>query len=91
MGTRGGELITADEPTVIAKLSLYPIVVKNSQGDGGLANPSGTSESDWNRVLSEIYYILDQLVASEERPWWQRRGFSGYARFECQMMGPFTV
>ena len=69
MATRGRELVATDEPTVIAKPLLDLIVVKNSQGDRGLANSSSTNESGRNKVLSEIDYLLDYLVASEEGPW----------------------
>jgi len=52
-------LITTDEPAVIAKPLFDPIVVKNGQGDRGLANSTGANESNWNRLLSEINYLLD--------------------------------
>jgi len=51
-------------------------VVENGQGDGRLADSTGTDEGDWNKVLGEINYLLDQLVASEKCSRWQRRGFS---------------
>ena len=70
MTTRWRELIATDEPTVMAKSLLDPIVVKNSQGNGGFANPSSTNESDWSKILSEIDYLLNHLVAPEEGPWW---------------------
>jgi hypothetical protein len=42
--------------------------MENGQGDGHLANSTSANESDWNKPLSEIGYLLDQLVASEEGP-----------------------
>ena len=75
MDTGGGEFVTADESTVIAKLLLDPRVVENSQGDRGLADPARANESDRNEALSEIDYPLGQLVASEEGPWWLRWRF----------------
>ena len=72
----------------MAKPLLDPIVVENDQGDGRLADSASTNQSDWNKLLSEIDYPVDQLVASEEGSWGQRRGFSGYARFGCKMTGP---
>ena len=84
---RGGKLVTANKSTVMAKPSLHSIVVEDGQGDGCLADPAGTNESDWSEVLSEIDYLLDQLVASKEGPRWQRRGFSRYPRFGCQIVG----
>ena len=88
MSVRGREFIATNEPTVMTKPLLDPIVLKNGQGDGGLANSASTNEGDWSKVLSKIDYLLDQLVASEEGPWWQRWGFSRYARSGCKMMGP---
>ena len=88
---RGRELVTTDEATVVAKPLLDPIMVKNGQGDRRLADSASTDESDWNKVLSKIDYLLDQLATSEEGPRWQRRGFSGYARFKCKIMGSSMV
>jgi len=50
----------------VAKSLLDPIVVENGKGDGCLADSTGTDEGDWSEVLSEIDYLLDQLVASEK-------------------------
>ena len=44
------------------------MMMENGQGDGGLSDPTSTNESDWNELFCEIDYLLDQLVASEERP-----------------------
>ena len=62
-------MVATDEATVIAEPLLDPIVVKNGKGDGGLADSASTEESDWNEFLGEIDRLLDQLVASKERPW----------------------
>jgi hypothetical protein len=72
----------------MSKPLLDPIVVENRQGDRRFPDSTSTNQGDWNKVLSQINYLLDQLVASEERPRWQRRGFSGYATFRCKMMVP---
>jgi hypothetical protein len=91
MTARGRELITANEPTVMAKPLLDPIVVENGQGDRRLANSTSTDEGDWSKVLSEIDYLLDQLVASKEGPRWQRRGFSRYAAFKRKIVSSSMV
>ena len=91
MSAGGGELVTTDEPAVVAKLLLDSIVVENSQRNGGLADSASADESDWDEVLSKIDYLLDQLVASKEGPWGQRRGFSRCARFKYKMMGASAV
>ena len=68
MSGRGRELVATNESAVMAKPLLDPIVVENGQGDGRLANSTSTNEGDRNKVLSEIDYLFDQLVASEEGP-----------------------
>ena len=57
MCTGGGELITADEPAVVTKPLLDPIVVENDQGDGGLANSASADESDRFSARSTIFSI----------------------------------
>jgi len=73
---------------MMAKPLLDPVVVEDSQGNRGLADSPSTDESDWGKLLGEIDYLIDQLVASEERPWGKRWRFSGYARFGCEIFGP---
>ena len=72
----------------MTKPLLDPVVVENGQCDGGLADPASTNQGDWDEVLCEIDYPLDQLIASKEGSWRRRWRFSGYARFECEMIGP---
>jgi len=74
----------------VTKPLLDPIVVKNGQSDGGLPDSASTDKSDWSKVLGEVDYLLDQLVASEgpRRLGWT---FSGYARFGCEMIGPLEL
>ena len=55
----GGELVATDEATVVAKPFLDPVVVEDSQGDGRLANSTGTDESGWNEVSCETNNFLD--------------------------------
>ena len=50
----------------MAKPLLDPIVVENGQGDGGLTDSASTNQGGGNKVLGEIDYPLDQLVASKE-------------------------
>ena len=84
-------MVTTDEATVVAKPLLDPIVVEDGQGDGCLANSASTDEGDWSEVLSEIDYLFNQLVTSEEGPRWQRRGFPRCARLGCKIIGPSVV
>ena len=91
MNTRCGELVATDEPTVVAKPVLDSIVVENGQGDGRFSNSASTNKSDRNKVLSQIDYLFDQLITSEEGPRRQRRGFSRYARSKRKIVGIFVA
>jgi len=64
MRERGGELVTADEPTVFAETLFDAIVVEDGQGGARLANSTGTNESDW----SEAFCQTDDLSVSSPRP-----------------------
>jgi len=75
----------------MAKSLLDPVMMEDSQGDGGLSDPASTDESDWDEVLSEIDYLFDQLVASEERSWEWRRRFPGNAGFKCKTTAPLMA
>ena len=88
MGEGRGELIAADEPAVVTKPLLDPIVVENSQGDGRLAYPTSPDESGWSEVLSKTDYLLDQLVATKEGPWWWRWRFPGFTRWKYKTTNP---
>ena len=91
VSTQGGELVAADESMVVAKPLLDLIVVENGHGDGCLPNSSGTNEGDWNEVLGETSYLLDQFITSKEGPRWQRREFAGYAKCRCKMPDQLVV
>ena len=80
---RGGELVTTDPSTMIAKPFLNPIVVEDGQRDGRLADPTGTYEGNGFEVLSKTNDLLDQVGASETCPrwWWE---FTVRARCEYQ-------
>jgi len=46
MSTRGGELVAADESTVIAKSPFDAIVVEDGQSGGCLTNSASTNYSE---------------------------------------------
>ena len=69
---RRGELITANESTVVTESLLDAIVMEHGQRDGRLPDPAHTSESDGREVFGQIDDLLDQFVASEAGP--RRRG-----------------
>jgi hypothetical protein len=72
MSDRSWELVTSDEPTILAKPLLDAMVMKNGQSDGCLAHSASSDESDWSQVFGETDDPLDQLAASETGP--RRRG-----------------
>ena len=84
-------MVAADKPAIVAKPSLDMIVVENSERNRCFTNSARTDESNWDEVLYQVDHPPDQLFASEESPWWQRRGFSRHAEFECQTMGLSVV
>ena len=59
MNERGRELVTLNEPTVVAKPLLDAMVMKNSQWDGCLANSTSTDESDRSQVFGKTDDALD--------------------------------
>ena len=74
MDTRSRELIATNEPAVIAKPALDPIVVEDSEGNGCLPNASCADKSNGLKVFSESDNLLDQFIASEAGPGpWGRR------------------
>ena len=91
MSIGGRELVATDEPAVMTKPLLDSIVVENRQCDRGLPNPTSADESNWAKVFSEMDYLLYQLIAPKEGPWWRRRGFAGYAGVVCKIKSPSGV
>ena len=76
MDGRGGELVTADEPTVVSEPFLDAIVMEDSQNDGRFPYPPCTDKGDGGEFFCEANDILDQLVAPETGPRWRGRRFS---------------
>ena len=73
MSERGGELVTANEPAVVAETLLDAVVVEDGEGDGRLADSASTNESKWSEVFCQADELLDQLISSKEIPWWRWR------------------
>ena len=69
MSTRGWELVTTDEPTIVAEPCLDATIVENREGDRRFPDPSCTNESDGFQVFGEANNVLDQLIAPETGPW----------------------
>ena len=68
----GGELVAADEPTVVSEPSLDAIVVEDGQSDCCFPDPACTDESNRSEVFCEADIVLNQVVAPETGP--RRRG-----------------
>ena len=47
--------------------------MEDSQGDGRLADSAGPNESNWFKMVCKINDLFDQLITSEEDPWWWGR------------------
>ena len=74
---RCGELIAADESTVITKPLFDAVVVEDSQGDRCLPDSAGADESEWGEALHKASDLIDQVVTPEEGPRWSGRQFTG--------------
>ena len=53
VGTRSRELIATNEPAVITKAALDPIVVEDSKGDGGFPNPPAPMRATGSRFSAK--------------------------------------
>jgi hypothetical protein len=65
--------------------------VEDSEGDGSLADSTGTNESDRSGVFRETDDFLNPLIPSKEDVRWRWWGFSGYARRKYQVLDPSLV
>ena len=88
MCERGGELVAADEPTIIAKPLFDAIIVENGQSDECLADSASTNESEWGEVSCKTDDSLDKLVAPIEDPRCWRWYLSGRPRCKVRPRTP---
>ena len=58
MSERRGELVAADEPTVLAKSPLDATVVGDGQSNGRLADSTDADESDWLEAFCKADNLL---------------------------------
>ena len=72
-----GELVAADESTVVSEPLLDAIVVKGGQSDSCFPDPPWTDEGEWSEIFCEADDFLDKFVASETGPWGWGWDFSG--------------
>ena len=82
------ELVTTDEPPVVAKPLLNAIVVEDSQRDRRFANPTYTNEGDRTEAFGKADNVFDEVLASEAIPRWWGRGFSEHTRFDISYRIP---
>ena len=59
MSARGGELVAADEPTVVSEPLLDAVLMEDGQSDGRFSDPPWTDECDWSEVFNEADDLLD--------------------------------
>jgi len=69
MSQRGEELVTADEPAVVAEPLLDATIVEDGESDRCLADSASTNKSKWSEVFCQFHKLLGQLAASKEVPW----------------------
>ena len=62
---RGGELVAADEPAVVAETFFDTVVVEDGESDKRLADSTRTNESEWSQVFRQTDEIPDQLISSK--------------------------
>ena len=67
------------------------MVVKDSQSDGCLPDPSWADESEWGEVLGEVDDLFNQIVASKTGPRTRGRGFSTRVRYRFQLKALYTL
>ena len=91
MGTRGRELITTDEPTVVTEPFLDAIIVEDGENNRRLSNSARTNESNRCEVSGESNDLLNQFVASETGPRWRGRHLTKYTRCKCEAVDPITI
>ena len=91
MSARGGELVATDEPAVISKPFLGPIVVEDGQGNGCFPDPPWADESDWCEIFCEADDLLDQFVATETGPRSWGRWFSRCTRCKYEVLAFLVV
>jgi len=72
------ELIAPDEPAILAEPLLDAVVMEDLQGNGRLANPANTKESNRNQPLRYIDNLLDQLITSKKDSGRRGRWFPKY-------------
>jgi hypothetical protein len=91
MRARSWELVTTNEPAVIAKSLLDAIVVEDGESDRRLPDPSCTDESDGYEGSGETNDLLDQLIAPETGSRRRGRWLSRYAGRKCKIRNPLVV
>ena len=91
MGARCGELVAADETTIVSESPLDEIVVEDDQGNGRLPDSPWTDQSDRGEGFYETDDLLDLLLTAETGPRWRGRRLSEYARYKCEVVEPSVV
>ena len=85
---RSGELVAAEESSVIAKSLLDAIVVEDGKGDRRFTNATCADESDRTESLYQTDDLLDQLTTSKTGLGWWGRQFSERDAMKYQLANP---
>ena len=91
MSGRGGELIAANEPTVVAESLFDSIVMEDFQSDGRLPDPACTDKSGGFDVFSQTNNLVDKIATSETGLWRRGRRLARYARCKYKILDSRTV
>ena len=86
-----GELVAADESTIVSETLLDAIVVEDGQSDGCFPDSPRTNESERSDAFRKVNNLLYQLVASEAGPRWRGRRFTRYARYRYKTLDSSIV
>ena len=76
----GWELVASDELSILPKLLLDAMVMKNSQSDGCLATSTGTDKGSGSKVFHQSNDLFNQLITSKTGPqcrWWWFTRYGG--------------
>ena len=59
------ELVTSNEPTILAEPLLDTIMMEDSKSDGRFADSANTNESGWGETFCQGNDLFDQIITSE--------------------------
>jgi hypothetical protein len=91
MSTRYGELVAANESTILPKTCFDPIVMKDSERNRRFPDSPRTDKCDGFQVFSQSDDLLDQLIASETVPRGRGRRFTSRDAMRSSDCGLYSI